>query len=69
VSTAPNPKTGSGDFADMLQAKPGAYFWIGHEGTTPEYNPHFVIDDDVLPVGASVFARLVETRLPLSPNV
>jgi amidohydrolase len=69
VSTAPSPKTGSEDFADMLQAKPGAYFWLGHKGTTPVHNPHFVFDDDVLPVGASVFARLVETRLPLSPNV
>jgi amidohydrolase len=69
VSTAPSPKTGSEDFADMLQAKPGAYFWLGHKGTTPVHNPHFVFDDDILPVGASVFARLVETRLALSPDV
>ena len=59
VSTAPNPKTGSEDFADMLRATPGAYFWLGHKGSTPVHNPGFVLDDDILPVGASLFARLV----------
>jgi amidohydrolase len=67
VSTTPNPKTGSEDFADMLQVKPGAYFWLGHKGTTPVHNPNFVFDDEILPIGASLFARLIETRLPLSP--
>lgn len=27
-------------------------------------NPAFVLDDVILPVGASIYARIVETRLP-----
>jgi amidohydrolase len=66
VSTAVSPKMGSEDFADMLQAVPGAYFWLGHAGSTPVHNPGFVLDDGILPVGASLFARLIETRMPAS---
>jgi amidohydrolase len=66
VSTEPKPKTGSEDFADMLRAVPGAYFWLGHAGSTPVHNPGFVFDDEILPVGASLFARLVETRMPVA---
>jgi amidohydrolase len=64
VSTTPDPKMGSEDFADMLKAVPGAYFWLGHTGTMPVHNPGFVLDDAILPVGASLFARLIETRMP-----
>jgi hippurate hydrolase len=64
VFTRSKPKMGSEDFADMLHAVPGAYFWIGHDGSVPVHNPGFVLDDKVLPIGASVFARIIETRLP-----
>jgi hippurate hydrolase len=63
VATSPKPKMGSEDFADMLRAVPGAYFWLGHEGNVPVHNPGFIFDDGILPVGASIMARLVETRL------
>ncbi len=66
VGTTPRPKMGSEDFADMLKAVPGAYFWIGHEGSVPLHNPGFVLDDGILPVGASLFSRIIETRLPLA---
>ncbi len=55
--------TGSEDFADMLKVVPGAYCRVGHAGTVPLHNPAFVLDDAILPVGASVYARIVETRL------
>ena len=55
--------TGSEDFADMLKVIPGAYCWLGHEGSIPLHNPSFVLDDGILPVGASVMARLIEHRL------
>ena len=55
--------TGSEDFADMLQVVPGAYCRVGHAGTVPLHNPGFVLDDAILPVGASVYARIIETRL------
>ena len=66
VSTEVKPKMGSEDFADMLMAAPGAYFWLGHAGSVPVHNPAFVLDDAILPVGASLFARLIETRMPRS---
>lgn len=63
VLTEPKPIMGSEDFADMLRAVPGAYCWVGHAGNVPVHNPSFILDDGILPVGASLLARLVETRL------
>jgi amidohydrolase len=65
VKTRSSLKMGSEDFADMLQAVPGAYFWLGHDGSVPVHNPAFTLDDKILPVGASMFARIIETRLPV----
>jgi hippurate hydrolase len=62
------PKMGSEDFADMMQAIPGAYFWVGHEGSVPVHNPGYVLDDKILPIGASMFARIIETRLPVGAH-
>jgi hippurate hydrolase len=64
VITRTEPKMGSEDFADMLHAVPGAYFWVGHEGSVPVHNPGYILDDKILPIGASMFARIIETRLP-----
>lgn len=60
------PFTGSEDFADMLQQVPGAYGNLGHAGTVPLHNPGFVLDEGILPVGASIYARLIERRLPVA---
>jgi amidohydrolase len=62
VLTEPKPVMGSEDFADMLRVVPGAYAWVGHAGSVPVHNPAFVLDDGILPIGASLLARLVETR-------
>ena len=53
---------GSEDFADMLRVVPGAYCTVGHKGDVPLHNPGFVLDDDILPVGASLMARMAEIR-------
>jgi hippurate hydrolase len=66
VATALQPRMGSEDFSDMLHAVPGAYFWVGHDGTVPVHNPGYVLDDKILPIGASVFARIIETRMPVA---
>lgn len=63
ISGTDEPATGSEDFADMLKVVPGAYCRIGHSGTTGLHNPSFFLDPEVLPVGASVMARIVECRL------
>ena len=63
ISDSEQPATGSEDFADMLKVVPGAYCRIGHSGTTGLHNPSFSLDPSILPVGASVMARIVERRL------
>jgi hippurate hydrolase len=68
VLTWSQPRMGSEDFADMLHAVPGAYFWLGHEGSVPVHNPGYVLDDKILPIGASMFARIIETRLPAATH-
>ena len=65
ISERDEPATGSEDFADMLKLVPGAYCVVGHGGTVPLHNPGFVLDQGILPVGASIMARIVERRLPL----
>lgn len=60
------PSMGSEDFAFMLQQKPGSYVWIGNgstEGGCMLHNPHYDFNDGVLPIGASYWAKLVETTL------
>jgi hippurate hydrolase len=66
VSHISVPATGSEDFADMLRIVPGAYCRVGHTGTVGLHNPAFVLGQEILPIGASIMARVVEKRLPLS---
>jgi amidohydrolase len=68
VITSVRPRMGSEDFADMMRVVPGAYFWVGHEGSVTVHNPGYVLDDKILPIGASMFARIIETRLPVAAH-
>ena len=54
--------TGSEDFSDMLKVVPGAYCNIAHGGSLPLHNDGFILDDGILPIGAPIYARLVEKR-------
>ena len=49
----------------MLNARPGAYLFLGQGDTAPVHHPKFDFNDAIAPVGASFFARTVETALPL----
>jgi hippurate hydrolase len=55
------------DFAFMLQRAPGAYLFFGQRGAerggTPVHNPNYDFNDDLLPIGASYFATIVEQEL------
>ncbi len=66
VSLDKDPMMGAEDFAFMLNEKPGVYMWIGNgprDGGCMLHNPHYDFNDDILPLGASYWSRLVETRL------
>ncbi len=62
VSVTQQVRTGSEDFADMLRVVPGAYCTVGHEGTLPLHNDGFVLGEEILPVGASIYAKIIEQR-------
>jgi hippurate hydrolase len=61
------PSMGAEDFAFMLEKRPGCYAWIGQAGGPSGcmvHNPRYDFNDEILPLGASYWATLVETALP-----
>ena len=56
---------GAEDFSFMLNARPGAFLFLGQGATAPVHHPEYDFNDSIAPVGASFFARLVETAQPL----
>lgn len=63
-----DPKSGSEDFADMLAVVPGAYLWLGQGEGPPLHSPHYDFNDDALPIGASLHARIAEARCGVLRN-
>jgi len=57
------PKTGSEDFAEMLKIVPGAFLFLGQGAGPALHNPQYDFNDEVLPIGASLLARIAERRL------
>ncbi|WP_293575836.1 M20 aminoacylase family protein [Phaeobacter sp.] len=56
---------GAEDFSYMLQARPGAYLFLGQGESAGLHHPKYDFNDEISPVGASFFARLVERAQPL----
>lgn len=56
---------GAEDFSYMLQARPGAFLFIGIGPGEGLHHPAYDFNDEAAPIGASFFARLVERALPL----
>jgi len=62
------PITGGEDFAYMMQAKPGAFVFLGN-GTAEDgrvqnvHTPTYDFNDDAIPAGVTFWARLVESQL------
>ncbi|MFS4579974.1 M20 aminoacylase family protein [Phaeobacter sp. C3_T13_0] len=56
---------GAEDFSYMLQARPGAYLFLGQGNTAGLHHPKYDFNDDIAPIGASFFARLVERAQPI----
>jgi hippurate hydrolase len=59
-----NPVMGGEDFSYMLQARPGAFIFIGNGDTAGLHHPAYDFNDAVIPHGSSYWARLVETLMP-----
>lgn len=59
-----SPVMGAEDFAFMLEECKGAYLFIGQGESAGLHHPEYDFNDEISPVGASFFAKLVETAQP-----
>ena len=57
------PVMGAEDFSYMLEARPGAFIFVGNGDTAGLHHPAYDFNDETIPVGASYWVRLVETAL------
>ena len=60
-----NREMGSEDFSYMLEARPGAYLFLGTGPGAGLHHPAYDFNDEAAPIGASFFARLVERAQPV----
>ncbi|MGK7868372.1 M20 aminoacylase family protein [Falsiroseomonas sp. E2-1-a20] len=68
------PVTGGEDFALMLEARPGAFMFIGGgkgpDGTSPNlHTPHFDFNDAIIPMGVAYWVSVVDQELGLQRPV
>ena len=65
VDTNTAPMMAAEDFSYMLNARPGAYIFVGNGDTAMVHHPAYNFDDAVIPFGASWYAGMIEARMPL----
>jgi hippurate hydrolase len=54
------------DFSYMLEARPGAYIFMGNGDSAQCHHPAYDFNDQAIPAGCSYFVTLAEQRLPLT---
>ena len=57
------PVMGAEDFSFMLEARPGAFIFLGNGDSAGWHHPSYDFNDAALPYGMAYWARLVETAL------
>jgi hippurate hydrolase len=60
------PVMGAEDFSFMLNARPGAFIFVGNGDTAGLHHPAYDFNDEVIPIGTSYWVKLVETALATS---
>ncbi|WP_010670906.1 M20 aminoacylase family protein [Pantoea agglomerans] len=63
AEAAPQPALTSEDFAFMLQARPGAYLWLGSAPCKPLHHAAYDFNDALIPHGVNVFVTLIRQAL------
>jgi len=63
AEVAPRPALTSEDFAFMLQARPGAYLWLGSAPCKPLHHAAYDFNDALIPHGVNVFVTLIRQAL------
>jgi len=64
VDFAIPPVMGGEDFSFMLEARPGAFIFMGNGDSAGLHHPAYDFNDEAISVGVSYWARLVETAMP-----
>lgn len=59
---------GGEDFSYMLEARPGAFVFIGNGESAGLHSPDYDFNDEIIPIGCSYWARLVENIMPTNPS-
>jgi hippurate hydrolase len=63
------PASASEDFSFMLEKVPGAYINLGNgEASAPVHNERYDFNDEIIPLGAALYARVVERKLTREPG-
>ena len=57
------PVMGAEDFSFMLEARPGAFIFVGNGDSAGLHHPAYDFNDEVIPIGTSYWVRLAETAL------
>jgi hippurate hydrolase len=57
------PVMGAEDFSFMLNARPGAFIFVGNGDSAGLHHPRYNFNDEVIPIGTSYWVKLVETAL------
>ena len=60
VDANADPKMGGEDFSYMLEARPGAYVFLGNGPCSELHSDTYDFNDEIIPVGVSYFVKLVE---------
>ena len=63
VDTDPPPIMGAEDFSYMLEAKPGAFIFVGNGDSAGLHHPAYNFNDEAILYGTSYWIKLVETQL------
>ena len=64
VKTDIPPQMGAEDFSYMLQERPGAYIFLGNGDSAQCHHPAYDFDDNAIPYGVSLWAKIIEERMP-----
>lgn len=63
VDPETDPMMGGEDFSYMLNARPGAFIFLGNGDSANLHNPNYDFNDEIIPHGISYWVKLVENRL------
>ncbi|WP_209832573.1 M20 aminoacylase family protein [Ruegeria sp. HKCCE3926] len=55
---------GGEDFSFMLEERPGAFIVLGNGDSAGLHHPEYDFNDEIIPIGCSWFAEMVERRMP-----